>query len=88
MTSIHHILNVFLCLYLVSSWYFSEIRYLSLSIVPVSFSVPHMISLYNIILMSSVEGWIAATKPTMTPGTPIYLGENPLLMTLQFLRTK
>ena len=47
-----------------------------------------MISLYNIVVMSYVEGWIAATKPTMTPGTPIYLGENSLLITLQFLRTK
>ena len=30
-------------------------------------------SLYKIVLMSYVEGWIAAIKATTTPGTPIYL---------------
>lgn len=43
-------------------------QHLSLSTVPVSFSVPQVMFLYKIVLMSYVEGWIAATKPTMTPG--------------------
>ena len=33
-------------------------------------------SLYKIVLMSYVEGWIAAIKTTMSPGMPIRLGKK------------